>query len=369
MRAICTQENLSKALELVSGIAGKHVNLPILNNVLIQADKEGITLTTTNLEIGIKTKLRGKVEEPGAFTVQAKLLGDFIRSLPRENITISLKDTTLILEGENHQTKIKGEMAADFPLIPDINPEISVSLAVEDLRQGLTQVLFAASSDESRPELNGIYIHLEGSSMILAATDSYRLAEKKLTLKDPVAQPHTLIVPVRTFVQVVKMLTTEDSTEMVHLAITENQIKCSLGSTEIVSRTVVGQYPDYNQIIPAEFATTITVGVNDIMQTIRTTALFCQPGINDVKILYVPDTGELQLRAQNSTSGDNMSRLKATITGQPGDLVFNHRYVTEGLNVLSAEIVEMKLNSNNVPAVLNAQGDNTYRYLIMPIKQ
>jgi DNA polymerase-3 subunit beta len=369
MRAICTQENLTRALELVSGIAGKHVNLPILNNVLIQADKEGITLTTTNLEIGIKTLLRGKVEEVGAYTVQAKLLGDFVRSLPRENITLSQKDSTLILEGENHQTKMKGEPAVDFPLIPDITPELSVSLSADDLRTGLTQVLFAASTDESRPELNGVYIHLEDTTMTLVATDSYRLAEKKLTLKEPLAQPHSLIVPARTFGQVIKMLTTEDTSGPVTLAVNDNQIKCSLGSTEIVSRIVVGQYPDYNQIIPTEFASTVTVKVSDIMQTIRTTALFCQPGINDVKISYVPDTGELQLRAQNSTSGDNMSRLKATITGQAGDLVFNHRYVTEGLNVLGGEVVEMKLNSNNVPAVLNAQSDTSYRYLIMPIKQ
>jgi DNA polymerase-3 subunit beta len=301
--------------------------------------------------------------------VQAKLLGDFIRSLPRENITLSLKDTTLVLEGENHQTKIKGETAADFPLIPDITPELSIDVVCDDLRQGLTQVLFAASTDESRPELNGVYIHLEGNTMTLVATDSYRLAEKKISLKTAISEPHSLIVPARTFVQVVKMLTNENSEELVTIAINDNQIKCSLGATEIVSRTVVGQYPDYNQIIPTEFATTVVVGVNDILQTIRTTALFCQPGINDVKILYVPDTGEIQLRAQNSASGDNMSRLQATITGQPGDLIFNHRYVTEGLNVLSGETVELQLNSNNIPAVFHAQGDTSYRYLIMPIKQ
>ncbi|MFH0873795.1 MAG: DNA polymerase III subunit beta [Candidatus Komeilibacteria bacterium] len=369
MKLSCTQENLSKGLQLIFGLAGKHPNLPILNNVLLQADKEGLTLVTTNLEIGIKSKVRGKIEEAGSFTVNAKLLGDFVHSLKRENISIELQENTLVIQGENHTTKIKGESANDFPLIPEISPETTIVIATAILRDGLNQVLFAASSDEGRPELNAVFFSFIEDKLTLVATDSYRLAEKHLALIKGSDKEQKLIIPLKTVQQLAKILAEDNETEETIIMVNDNQIKVVIGPTEVISRIVVGHYPDYQQIIPTSFTSTISFQVSSLAPTIKTTALFCQPGINDVRVSYVPDTKEIQLRAQNSMSGDNISRVQADVDGKAGEIVFNYRYLLDGINNLNNDKGKIKLNDSSGPALMSPESDTSFRYLIMPIKQ
>jgi len=368
MRITCTQENFSRGLAIVSGVAGRNINLPILNNVLLQSDKEGLTLVTTNLEIGIRTRVRGKTEEEGSFTIQAKLLTEFVGSLKKENINLYLKENTLTLEGENHTTKIKGELAADFPLIPEISEDNVVLLATEEFKKALSQVVFSASSDESRPELNSVLFELEGKNLTLVATDSYRLSERKVALGQNIKESLVLIVPVRTIQQLLRVLEL-DQTEETKMIISENQIKFSFGSTEIISRIVEGQYPDYKQIIPKKFSSEISFDSGLLAQNIKTTSLFCQPGINDIKMSYLPETKEIQLRAQNSTAGDNLSKIEAETTGQLGEIVFNYRYLLEGINHLDGNKGILRLNEASSPALLQSQDNKEFVYLIMPIRQ
>lgn len=369
MKLTCTQENLLRGLQKTLGLAGKHPNLPILSNILLQADKEGLTLIATNLEIGIKTKVRGKVEEVGSFTVNAKLLGDFVSSLKRENISIELQENTLIIKGENHTTKIKGESANDYPLIPELSPESTISIPTRELSNGLGQVVFAASTDEGRPELNAILFTIAEDKLTLVATDSYRLAEKHLTLAKKSESEQKLIIPLKTIQQLNKILTEDEDSEETTIMVNDNQIKVIVGATELLSRIIIGHYPDYEQIIPTSFGSTINFQASSLAPTIKTTALFCQPGINDVRVSFVPDTKEIQLRAQNSMSGDNVSRVTADVSGKAGEIVFNYRYLLDGINNLESEKGKIDLNDSNGPALLSPEGDMTWRYLIMPIKQ
>jgi len=368
MKIVCTQENLSKGLNIVSNLTSKNLNLPILNNVLLQADKEGLVLITTNLEIGIKTRVRGKVEQPGSFTVQAKLMSDFVNSLKKENINIELNDNTLVLEGENHKTKIKGENATDFPLIPEINPDLQTTVKTTDFKEALSQVIFAASQDESRPELNAVFVSLEGSKMILVATDSYRLSEKHLALTEEIKENRAVIIPIKTLQQLARILN-EQEAENTKIIINENQVKFEVGDTELISRIIDGQYPDYQQIIPDKFATEVSFSVSEFIQNIKSTSLFCQAGINDIRLSYVPDTKEVQLRAQNSSAGDNLSKLAAEVKGKAGEIVFNYRYLLEVLNNLKSSDGILKLIDSNSPGLLTGVKDEGFLYLIMPIKQ
>ncbi|HLC64185.1 MAG TPA: DNA polymerase III subunit beta, partial [Patescibacteria group bacterium] len=222
MKFTCTQENLNRGLLVVSHIAGRSATLPILNNVLIKVDSGFIKLSTTNLEIGVSATVRGRVEKGGEFTVQAKLLADYINLLPKENIELELEDQTLYIRSDNYKTYIKGVDSTDFPLIPDMAREESVTLKAKDFRKALAGVVFAAAMDESRPEISGIFFSFSGKTLTLVGTDSYRLAEAKISLAQEVSEKK-LIVPLRTLQEVYRILT-ESSESEITLFVNENQI-------------------------------------------------------------------------------------------------------------------------------------------------
>ena len=369
MKIACTQENLSQGLSLVSNVAGKHPHLPILNNILLQVDKEGLLLIATNLEIGIKTRVRGKVEDTGSFTVQAKLFSDFIHSLSDGNLLLQQKENLLLVEDDNQQTKLKGETAQDFPLIPEVVGQNPSMVNGRALIKALETVVFAASTDESRPELHAVLFVLHEKRLTLVATDSYRLAEASLALEKETEGTYSLIVPIRTAQQVLRAFQGLSEEETVEIRTNDNQVQFSAGQTEIVSRLVAGQYPDYKQIIPVNFSTTITIKNSDLVRGLRSTSLFCQPGINDVKFLFVPETSEIQLRAQNATAGDNLTRLPAETVGSAGEIVFNYRYLLEGALHLDSQDATIEVNDASGPAVLRGKEQKDFLYLVMPIKQ
>ena len=256
MKFTCTQENLYRGLSRVAHVANKSATLPILNNVLIRAEDGGINLNTTNLEIGIKTLIRGKVKEGGEFTTQAKLLFDYVALLPKENIEIELNEQTLHLTCQNYKTSIKGLPTTDFPVIPEITKEKAVKIKSSTLKRALTQVIFAVTLDESRPEISGVLLSFSGNILTLVGTDSYRLAEKKIKIESELPSDLKVIVPLKTMQEVLRILTDETDQEVV-IYINESQILFQLDSeVELISRLIDGNYPDYEQIIPTANKTT-----------------------------------------------------------------------------------------------------------------
>ena len=281
MKLSCTQENLNKGLGLVSHIANKNNNLPILNNVLLKAGKNGLTLVTTDLEIGIKVFVRSKTEEEGEFTVAAKLLNEFVGLLPRENINLELKDASLYIKSQNQKTNIQGLEAEDFPLIPEIEKENEIELNINEFKTALSQLVFAASLDGSRVEINAVNFNFAKDELIIAATDSYRLAEKKIKINN--GQEKSLIVPLKTIQELVRILNDQGDKKL-KLYFNENQIMFVFEGVELISRVVEGRYPDYQQIIPDSFVTTAKCPVNKLVPAIKSAALFCKQGINDVRL-------------------------------------------------------------------------------------
>ena len=184
MKITCTQENLNQGLGFVSHIASKNTSLPILSNVLIKAEKGSLSLTTTNLEMGINCLVRGKIDKDGSYTVSSKLFNDYVSLLPNQKIEIELKDDFLEIKCEDQDTKIKGNSAEEFPLIPQVEKKNPYICKISDLLNALSQVIFAVSVSETRPEISGIYFNFSDNVLTLTATDSYRLAEKKIKLKE-----------------------------------------------------------------------------------------------------------------------------------------------------------------------------------------
>ncbi len=368
MKLTCTQENFSRGLNIVARLSDKNTNLPILNNVLLQARKDGLLLVSTNLEIGIKTKVRGKIESEGDFTVQAKLLSEFVNTLKKENVEVELVDKTLHLRGENHQTTIRGLESSDFPVIPEVEAKTTITLPTATLIEALNQTVFAVSNDESRPELTGVYIILEDKHCIFVATDGYRLVEKKVSLATKTPHPRAIIIPSKTLQELVRVLPLSEE-ENTTITINDTQILFVCGQTQLVSRIITGDYPDYKQIIPTTFKNIVEFKVYDMAQAIKTTSLFCKQGINDVRISLDKRFSDIAINAENSTFGKNISNVPSLVKEQELDIVFNYKFLLDGLAHISSDRATLRTNEPTTPAVLTAPKEDGFVYVIMPIKQ
>jgi len=370
MKFICTQENLHKGLQIVSHVSGRNAALPILNNVLLKVKDNLIILSATNLEIGISAVIRGKVEEQGEFTIQAKLFTDFISFLPHENVEVELKDESFHISCGSQQTVIKGVGASEFPLIPEIVREKPFVIKTNDLRSGLAQTMFSVMVDEARPEISGVLFDFNNNFLTVAGTDSYRLAEKKIALKASGAtEEKKAIIPLRTLQELYRILSDNDAVEEVAIYLDDNQILFKYGETEIISRLVEGQYPDYQQIIPTNQKTKALVKTSEFTRIVKAASLFCKPGINDIKLTFVSAQGELIVSSINNAIGENLAKIEAKINGEDNEAVFNYRYLLDGLNNIGADEISLELVSESAPGILKKAGDDSYLYIIMPIRQ
>ncbi|MBU0964037.1 DNA polymerase III subunit beta [Patescibacteria group bacterium] len=368
MRIICTQENLSHGLQLVSHIASKNISLPILNNVLIKAEKGRVSLLTTNLEIGIICQVRGKVEQEGQFTVQAKTLSDYISLLPKENVNLELNEQNLKIECRNSRTVMKGVEASEFPLIPEVETKNNYQIKTSLLKDALLSVVFAVAIDETRPEISGVYFKFEGDSLVVVATDSYRLAEKHIKLEKNAGQKFEIIIPLRTIQELIRILSSEEA-DSVTISSNENQILFSFDETKITSRVIEGQYPDYQQIIPKEHRTRAVIDTKEFINTIKRASLFCKPGGNDILIKLDPEGNKIFVSAANLQIGESEANQEAVIEGEENSIIFNYRFLLDGLQNINEEECIFEMNTSTNPGLLKLKNKDTQSYIIMPIKQ
>lgn len=365
MKFSCTQENFHKGLEVVARVSGKNAALPILSNVLVRAESTGVLLSTTNLEIGITCRIRGKVDAAGAYTVLGRLLNDFIALLPPTRIDVALEGGALNVSTDETTTTIKGAPAEEFPLIPAVEQKNPIVVGVAALKQAITQTIFAAAYDNSRPEINGVYVRVEEKSLTLAATDSYRLAERRIEAVSQ-GEARSAIVPVRALQELLRILDS-DATEAT-LYLTDNQLLVQVDDIELVSRLIEGQYPDYAQIIPKESRTHAAVVVADLARVVKSASLFCKTGINDVT-LTIGTGGKIIVRAANAQLGEHQTSVSAEVTGDENTVIFNYRYLLDGLACIPTNTVRLEATDPESPGLLTPTNDQPYRYLIMPIRQ
>lgn len=373
MKFFCTKENLSKSLALVIGVAGKNINLPILGNVLIKATEQKVEFTATNLELAITSSLRAKIETPGTFTVPARTLNDFVNLLSEEKVEIALVDNELQVMSGKSSTKIKGASADEFPVIPQVDGEKGYLLDIESLKSGLGQVVHAASKNEIRPELAGVLFNFneDAGFLYLAATDSYRLAEKKIKIIQG-DEKARIIVPARTAQEMNHILVLAKGAEnekQVRVLVASNQLVLRCNDVELVSRLVDGQYPDYTQIIPKEFVTTADFSTDQMVKSIKAASLFTTTGINAVNFELDPVGGSVLVSSVSAQTGEHKSEVSAEISGDKNNILLNHRYVLDGLANLGADGTVLKMINADSPCVLSPKEDTSFLYIVMPIRQ
>ncbi len=376
MKISAIQENLKQGLFIVSHIAGKNINLPILNNILIKAKEGNIKLITTNLEIGIVSAVRGKVEKEGSFTVDSKIIADYINLLPNKKINIEQKENKLIIETENYKTKIIGQPAEEFPLIPEVDKKTYYSAKINEFKQILIQTAFAVSANESRLELSGVFFNFNKNILTLAATDSYRLAEKIINVKTNSSgeENKKIIIPAKTLQELIRILSGEQDGGAeyggeIKFYLSDNQILFTVGSTELVSRLIEGQYPDYKQIIPVNPKTVTIINRQELIRAVKTSSLFSKTGINDINLDFPKGKKQVVVSSASGQAGENITELEANVVGDDNSVVVNYRFLLDGLNNIEGENIKIEVIDSNTPCILRSEKEDGYLYIIMPIKQ
>lgn len=375
MKVSCLQENLAKGLGIISRSVSSRSTLPILSNVLIATDGDGLKLSANNLEIGINCWIGAKVEEEGAITIPARLLSEFVNSLPSERIDMVLdEDTqTLNIRCAHFEANMKGISAQEFPQVVGLDAvDEIIHIDPLVLKQAINQVTFAAAVEESRPVLTGIRAQFEGDRLTLSGTDGFRLSTKIIPLAHAIDTPVEVIVPARALAELARVLGGQD--EPVQMAVTsgQHQILFHLDKIDLVSQLIEGRFPDVTQIIPKTFSTRTVLDAKNFLSAARVSYLFARDAANIVKIDIQPGDGELvggrvSLTATSPELGDNITELDANVEGEPIVIAFNAKYLIDVLNVIDDAHVVLETTTPASPGLLRSQGDENFVHVIMPM--
>ncbi len=373
MKLSCLQENLNRGLSVVGRAVATRTTLPITNNVLLATDQSRLKLVATNLEMAISCWIGAKVEEEGAITVPARLLTEFINSLPNDRVDISLfpRTKTLGLKCARFEARISGVDAKDFPPIPKVDEGITTKVEVEALRQGISQVVFAAATEESRPVLTGVDAEFDGDLLTLAAADGFRLAVYKLPLATPVSQKTEVIIPARTLAELNRLAA--DQEEAVEITVNPNKSQALFGlkNTELVSQLVQGTFPQYAQLIPQSYNTRVVVDVAEFLRAAKTASIFARDGSGIVRLVMTPGSeltpGKLTISARSEEIGDDVGEIDAIVEGEEAKIAFNGRYLTDVLGVLRESQVALETTNPSSPGVVRPVGVDNYIHVVMPM--
>lgn len=377
MKVIILKENLNNGLNIISRVAGKNLTLPILNNILLATEGSFLNLSSTDLELGIKYWLLAKIEKEGKITIPSKILTGFINFLPNKKLTLELKNQTLYIDCENYKTQIKGLDAQDYPIIPTINDKEFIELDTLLFCEGIAQVVDFTTVNQARPELSGVYLNFQKNMVRLAATDSFRLAEKTIYLKNNINKECSFILPQKTAREIVNIFS--EKKEKIKLYFSPNQVlfeypmaEAAHPEIQITSRLVEGEYPDYQGIIPKNYEAQVTLSKNELLNQIKIASIFSGKS-NEIKVKIAPKKEGIEILSQNPDLGENKSFLAGNVVfssdkNKEMEIIFNYRFLLDGLLNIKSSNVIFGLNGEEGPAALKPADDQGYLYIVMPIK-
>ncbi len=373
MKFACLQENLAKGLGLVGRAVATRSTLPQTSHVLIASDGGRLKLAATNLEIAITCWLGAQIEEEGAITVPARLLTDFVNSLPSErmDVTVAPRARQLHVVCGRNEVTIAGMDAADFPPVPAVAEGLSMRLDPLALRAAIAQVAFAAASDDTRPVLTGIHTLLEDAQLTLAAADGFRLAVHQLALDQEVPERVEVIIPARAMRELERLLAEE--TEPIEMTFNANrsQVLFRLQNAEMVAQLIQGTFPNYSQLIPQSYTCRAVVDRAEFLRETRIAAIFARDASGIVRLQIQPGQevapGRMTISARAEEVGDHRGDIDAVVEGEPAKIAFNSRYLQDVLQVLDCGQVALETSSPSSPGVIRPVGFENYVHVVMPM--
>jgi len=353
-----------RALSALSRVVTTSSTLPVLGNILVKTDEGRLKFSVTDLGMGINYWLGAKVENEGEITIPARVFSDYINNNNDDQINIDVDGQMITMTSEHYATKINGLSADEFPIIPELQDEARVEVGVDELRDAVTKVVFAAAIGETNPTLAGVLFKSEANQLKVVATDGYRLAEKVIKLKKEVESEFAVIVPTKTMQELGRLLNMVEG--VAKILVSENQIMFKMEGIEVISRLVEGNYPAYESIMPVSYVTKMTVSCKDLLRDVKMAAVFSRE-TQKIRLMIDAEKKTLTTTARGQ-SGENESKMTVEVEGKDGEIIFNTKYLSDVLNVAASDKIVLELTDKLKAGLIRVMNDENYRYIIMPVK-
>ncbi len=375
MKITCKQQDLSRGLAIVSHAVSSRSTLPILANILLATEHDRLKLSATNLEIGINCWIDAQIQEEGATTIPAKLLTDFVSSLPPTSIDISVPEEshTLNIKVAGRSANIKGMDASEFPLIPSAEGgEPPVLLDAALLKEMIAEVAFAAADDDSRPVFTAVLVQVSEEKMTFAAADAFRLAVRVAPLPGDGHSRGDILIPARTLTELGRILPAEGPVQMI-VTPNRSQVLFHTEQIDLVSRLIEGTFPNYRQIIPKEHTTQARVETKEFAGVVKSAMLFARDNSNIIRLKISAgnndglEPGAVTIEATAEDLGDNVGTVNAAVDGPELQIIFNVKYLADVLTVIDTPEVLLEVTSATRPGIIRPVGSTDYTYVIMPM--
>ena len=378
MKITCLQENLSRGLAVVGRAVANRATLPVIHNVLLSVDQSMLKLSATNLEIAMTTWVGAKIEEEGSITVPARLLSEFVNSLPNDPINLQLDEGSGLLEISSGSSKahINITDASEFPPIPTVDDGIAAEVDPLVLRSAITRVAFAAATEESRPVLTGVELKLDESKFTMAAADGFRLAVHHGALLKAVPEEMSVIIPARTMNELNRLISDREEPVEILMTPAKGQVMFRIGggdTVEIVSQLLQGTFPNYEQLIPQSYTTRAVMDLPTVLRAARTASIFARDGSNIIRMHLMPaeadtEPPKVEISARSEEVGDNEDTVDLDeIEGEEGKIAFNSRYLLDVLSVLEKGKVALETTTSSSPGVFKPTESDDYIHVVMPM--
>lgn len=373
MRLSCLQENLARGLSIVQRAVAMRSTLPVLSNVLIATEDGRLRLSATNLELGISCWIGAKIEEEGSTTVPARTFVDLINTLPSDQVEMGLtvRTQTLNVRCGPFNNDIKCIDAQEFPPQPSPDVDGGLALSVEDLREMITQVAFAASTDDARPVLTGVFMDISDGEMTMAAADGFRLSVRSAHLSSPSGGSVNAIIPARALTELARILSDSEETVTMVLPQDRGQVIFRGRDVELVSQIIEGAYPDYKSIIPNGFSTRTVVSASSFLKACKAADIFAREAAHSARVRVVSggelEPGRLEISATAAETGSNETIVDATVEGEAIEIAFNVRFLVDVLSVIDTPNVALETSTSSSPGVVRPVGRDDFLHVVMPM--
>jgi len=371
MKLSCLQENLNKGLNIVGRAVATRTTLPITQNILIATDQSRLKLAATNLEMAISCWIGAKVEEEGVITIPARILTEFVSSLPIDNVDLALSKNTLQIKSGRFEARVNGLDANDFPPIPQVSDGIATKVEAEALRNGIAQVTFAAAAEESRPVLTGVHADFNEDKLTLAAADGFRLAVHKTSVLSKVDKQTAVIIPAKALNELGRFLADQEEPVEITVNQQKTQVLFRLKNIEVVSQIIQGAFPNYSQLIPQSYNTRAVIDVAEFLRAVRMSSIFARDGSGIVRLIVTPGAeatpGKISVSARAEEIGENVGEIDALIDGEKSQIAFNVKYLSEALSAIHQKQVALETTTSSSPGVIRPVGVDNYVHVVMPM--
>ncbi len=365
MKLECKIDEIKNKISQAEKITGKNLTLPVLNSILLVASGKSLKLRSTNLNLGIEIEIPAKIEKDGVMAVSGSVLsGVFSNVFQNENVFLESVDGNLLIKTKKSKIKLKGQPHEDFPTIPRVSG-VSFEIESKKLLDGIKSVYYSSSISDVKPEISSVFVYTNEDNLVFVATDSFRLAEKKIKVKN-LPEITGILIPFKNISEILRVFS--ESPSLIKICFNKNQISFSSDNIYLTSRVIDGIFPDYRQIIPKASKTNAIVLKQDLLNALKISNIFSGK-FNQVNLNILPKDKVFELSSANNDIGENKTYLDAAITGENVELSFNYKYFLDCFQSISTDSVSIKAFGASSPLVVTPVSDSSFTYLIMPMNR